>query len=278
MRRTAVRAASLRYARPYWMLFLEDCDNWKIYTVLDKPEHQRIEMSYQAWLGGLDRPYVRPRCMATQPLWLEKKRHALRAPELQGPETSLERYVLQWEEKFHSFRGTLRPTAEDMHIAFELVERPLDLSYALRVLDWCRNENDIHFAKESFTLFLEACLRVDRKDVAKEALANAAKLGFWHVDPDVVKYLNDEQSWYLRKADGTYLPLAENTDKNVAATPDDDEEARLAAELAALEAADRPRGATSGSNSAAPDLDDEEARLLAEIAALEAAESKTKKK
>jgi hypothetical protein len=274
LRSTAPRRSSLRYVRPYWMLHLSDADNWKIYTVMHKPEHQRVEMGYQAWLGGLDRPYVRPRCMAKQPLWLEKKRHQLRQPDLQGPESPLERYVLQWEEKFQSFRGTLRPTAEDMHIAFELVERPLDLSYALRVLDWCRNDNDIHFAEDSFTIFVEACLRVDRRDVAVEALNSAAKLGFWHVDENVRKYLEGEQTWYKRTAAGVYLPEAENAAKDQAA----DEEAQLALELAALEVAERTGRATGSKAAAATSTaDDDEAQLMAEIAALEAEAKKGKK-
>src|SRR3989338_1731995 len=110
-RTTTPLLASLRYRRPYWMLHLKGADNWRIYEELEKDSnHQRIEMEYQAWLGGLDRPYVRPRCMASQPLWLEKKRHMLKKSELHGPETPLERYVLEWEQKFFSFRGTLRPT------------------------------------------------------------------------------------------------------------------------------------------------------------------------
>ena len=260
LRPTRPAAASLRNYRPYWMLHMQNIDNWKIYVEMRKPEHQRIEMSYQAWLGGLDRPYMRPRCIATQPLWLEKKRHQLKLPNLQGPETALERYMLQWEEKFDSFRGTLRPTAEDMHIAFELVERPLDLSYALLILDKCRNENDIHFAADSFTLFVGACLRVDRKDVAVEALANAEKLGFWHVDPNVKLFLEGKQTWYARTADGKLLPEDQHAEIN--ATRVEDEEARLVRELAELEAA--------GAGTATGTVDDEEARLLAEIAALEA--------
>lgn len=229
MRRTAPLAKSLRYLRPYWMLHLKEADNWKIYTKLHEPEHQRIEMGYQAWLGGLDRPYVRPRCMATQPLWLERKRHQMRLHDLQGPETPLERYILQWEEKFHSFRGTLRPTAEDLHIAFELVERPLDLSYALQILDWCRNEYDIHFARVTFTVFVEACMRVDRRDVALEGLENAELLGFWYVDPAVAAYLRGEPS--------TYRPSAVDSAGPDASTDVDDEEAKLLAELEALERA-----------------------------------------
>jgi hypothetical protein len=258
------------------MLHLRSEDNWKIYTKLHLPEHQRIEMGHQAWLGGLDRPFMRPRCTTKNPLWLEKKRHQMRIPELQGPESPLERYVLQWEEKFHSFRGTLRPTADDMHIAFELVERPLDLSYALQVLNWCRNENDIHFAKDSFRVFLEACLRVDRKDVAVEALNNAEVLGFWHVDDNIRSYLSGAQTWYAKSASGALLPVEENGEGASAsvADTDADDEARLAEELAALEALEAKAAARKQGGAAAETEEEEEARLMAELEALEASEKK----
>jgi len=280
MRTSQVHLASLRYQRPYWMLKLRsaDVDNYKIYTKLHLPEHQRIEMGHQAWLGGLDRPYMRPKCTTKNPLWLERKRHMLRIPELQGPESPLERYVLQWEQQFHSFRGTLRPTADDMHIAFELVERPLDLSYALQILNWCRNENDIHFAKDSFRVFLEACLRVDRKDVAVEAMNNAETLGFWHIDDDVRKYLNGDQTWYAKTASGALLPEAENRDVDAtltSATTEESEEANLAAELAALEALEAKSKA--GKASPAETDAEEEARLLAELEELEALEKGDRK-
>lgn len=267
MRPTLHLKASLRYRRPYWMLSSNLEDNYKIYMEMHKPEHQRVEMTYQAWLGGLDRPYMRPRCMATQPLWLEKKRHQLRPSNLTGPETPLERYVLQWEEKFHSFRGTLRPAADDMHIAFELVERPLDLSYALLIMDYCRNENDIPFAKDSFRIFLEACLRVDRKDVALAALQNAEKLGFWHVDEDERKFVLGEQDWYHRFPDGRVLPERSGS----AAGETTVSEAKLAAELAELEILEKQQ-AKSG-RKLSPE--EEEAALLAELEALEAS-SKSK--
>jgi hypothetical protein len=234
-------SSSLRYRRPYWMLHLKGADNWRIYEELQKDStHQRIEMEYQAWLGGLDRPYVRPRCMTTHPLWLEKKRHLLKKSELQGPETPLERYVLEWEQKFFSFRGTLRPTPDDLHSAFDLVERPLDLSYAIQILNWCRNENDIHFAPESFQIFVEACLRVDRKDVALYALENADKLGFWFVDKKVSDFLLEKGPDFraaptTTTKDSTSYSATSTSTK----TQELDEEALLAAELAALEEEER---------------------------------------
>lgn len=264
MRASGGRLASLRYNRPYWMLHthLKD-ENWRIYTVMHEPEHQRVEMTYQAWLGGLDRPYARPRCMVGQPLWLEKKRHAMQKPDLDGPETPLERYVLQWRERFETFRGTLRPTTDDLHTAFDLVERPLDLSYALRLLDACRNDFDIHFADDTFTYFLEACLRVDREDVAKAALDDADRLGFWHVDENVARFVREEQPWYRRTPDGVYLPLERNEALN--GTTAGEAADKLQAELAALE-----------KESAGTSVEDEEARLLAELEALEAEENAKK--
>lgn len=253
-----VLLASLRYQRPYWMLHLKGADNWRIYEELPRDtHHQRIEMEHQAWLGGLDRPYVRPRCMAFHPVWLEKKRHMLNRPELlHAPDlTPLERYVLEWQEKFFSFRGTLRPTPDDMHTAFDLVERPLDLSYAIQVLHWCRNENDIHFAPESLQIFVEACLRVDRMDAAQYALENAAALGFWHVDPKVKAFLEGTGPDFRSSSSSSAgsatsnnaaatTPVASEEGKPAAAKPaaaggkaaaELDEEAALAAELAALE-------------------------------------------
>ncbi len=260
---TARRLASLRYQRPYWMLHLQGVDNWRIYEELQKDSnHQRVEMEYQAWLGGLDRPYVRPRCMAVQPTWLEKKRHALKRSDLQGPETPLERYVLEWEQRFFSFRGTLRPTPEDMHTAFDLVERPLDLSYAVQVLDWCRNDNDMRFARESFAIFVEACLRVDRKDAALLALESADKLGFWYVDPRVRAFLEGTGPDF-RSAPPTAAAATTTTTTKTTAAPRpgdaapaaagalDDDEAALAAELAALEEEER-RVAAEAASRAAP--------------------------
>ena len=219
-------------------------------------------MEYQAWLGGLDRPYVRPRCMAFQPIWLEKKRHQLKRPDLQGPETPLERYVLEWEQKFFSFRGTLRPTADDLHTAFDLVERPLDLSYAIQVLHWCRNENDIHFARESFDIFVEACVRVDRIDVARFAMENVEDLGFWHVAPATRAFVDGKAPNPLDEADASTTTSttavaadaqqrkqapAAATVATARATTDEaaSDEAALMAELAALEEEERQLAAAS---------------------------------
>lgn len=222
------------------MLFLQGADNWRIYERQFDPKHSRVEALYQAWLGGLDRPYTRPRFCCFQPIWLEKKRQQLRPPDLQGPQTPMERYVLEWYQKFFSFRGTLRPTVEDLHTAFFLVDEPLDLSYALTILGYCHNKNGVRYVEDTFTIFLEACLRVDRKDVALQALEAPEKYGFWHVDADVRKFLQGEQTWYRRDKDGKYLPLAENMQLNgEASASDDDEEAKLQAELKALEEEER---------------------------------------
>ncbi|RNF15294.1 uncharacterized protein Tco025E_05564 [Trypanosoma conorhini] len=279
--------ASLRYRRPYWMLFLKNVDNWKIYTVIQQPDHQRTEMLYQAWLGGLDRPYTRPKCMANQPLWLSKKRHILRKDRLDGPETPLEKYVLEWYRRFHSFQGTERPTADDLHTALDLVERPLDLSYAFQLLNQCRNINNIRFAKDTFLVFLEACLRVDRKDCAVYAAEHAEALGFWHIDEDHLRYLRGEQSWYrLSPLDNMYYPLEENVELNARRSPptsagvvegtagptDFSAAATTATEGAAAalgaEEAEVKAGLAEEGAAAAP-VDDEIARLEAELAALE---------
>lgn len=254
--------ASLRYRRPYWMLFLKGVDNWKIYTVIQQPDHQRTEMLYQAWLGGLDRPYTRPKCMANQPVWLSKKRHMLRKDRLEGPETPLERYVLEWHRRFHSFQGTERPTVEDLHTALDLVERPLDLSYALQLLNQCRNVNNIRFAEDTFVFFLEACLRVDRKDCAVYGAEHAEALGFWFIDENHRRYLRGEQSWYkLSPLDNMYYPLEENAELNAQRSGASVVDPAPAAEAVSVSSSET---AESGDS-----VDDEIARLEAELAALE---------
>lgn len=213
--RTPSLLASLRYRRPYWMLFLKGVDNWKIYTVIQQPDHQRTEMLYQAWLGGLDRPYVRPKCMAHQPVWLTKKRHLLRKARLQGPETHLEKFLLEWYQRFHCFQGAQRPSPDDLHTAFDLAERPLDLSYACQLLHQCRNHFNIRLGEDSLEIFLEACLRAGRKDCAVYALENCSTLGFWHVGKDVAKFIRGEQTWYKKSSlDGLYYPLKGNEELN----------------------------------------------------------------
>ncbi|GET87329.1 hypothetical protein, conserved [Leishmania tarentolae] len=272
--------ASLRYRRPYWMLFLKGADNWKIYTVIQQPDHQRTEMLYQAWLGGLDRPYVRPKCMAHQPVWLSKKRHLLQKARLEGPETSMEKYVLEWYKKFHSFQGTDRPTAEDLHTAFDLVERPLDLSYACQLLNQCRNHYYIRLSDDSFEIFLEACLRVDRKDCASYALQHADELGFWHVSGNCRRYLAGEQTWYKRSTvDLLYYPLEENAERNAAVTSGATASAAAASgkvrEGEEMEGAPQTSATTSETSGSAESEDDagatdsEIARLQAELEALE---------
>lgn len=266
LRKDGVRLASLRYRRPYWMMHLQGADNWRIYTLQHEPEHQRTEMLYQAWLGGLDRPYMRPACTAFQPLWLQKKRHSLRLPELQNPETAMERFVLDWHEKFFSFRGTLRPTVDDLHTAFDLVERPLDLSYAILILGYCRNKNDIHFAKDTFLYFTEACLRVGRKDAASHALSIHEKLGFWHIDSDIRKYLEGKQTWYKMAADGKFLPLEENVELNASRTTAPSTQAPLDAGQS-RETSQIPKGSPALSE------EDELLALQRELEALEAEET-----
>lgn len=262
LRQTATSLASLRYRRPYWMLFLKGVDNWKIYTVIQQPDHQRTEMLYQAWLGGLDRPYVRPKCMAHQPAWLSKKRHLLLKSRLEGPETPMEKYVLEWQKTFHSFQGKERPTPDDLHTAFDLVERPLDLSYACQLLHQCRNTNNIRFAEDTFIIFLEACLRVDRKDCARYAMEHAEALGFWHIDDDCRKYLSGEQTWYKRSPlDSLYYPLEENAERN----------ASCAAAAQPTAHAEPVAAASSEDGGAEAEKDDEIARLQAELDALEGA-------
>ncbi|CCW65312.1 unnamed protein product [Phytomonas sp. EM1] len=279
LQNTRIVPASLRYRRPYWMLFLKGVDNWRIYTVIQQPDHQRTEMLYQAWLGGLDRPYVRPKCMAHQPLWLSKKRHMLQKSRLQGPETAMEKYVLEWYKRFHSFQGTERPTVEDLHIAFDLVECPLDLSYACQLLHQCRNINNIRFDKNSFLIFLEACLRVDRKDCAQYALENAEILGFWHIHDDWRNYLTGKQSWYrLSPLDGLYYPLNENVEQNATRMPptsgveiesrglttEDAVSFHVAAATTSAQSTSPKEGETEGGL-----VDDEILRLQAELEALE---------
>ncbi|KAG5482773.1 hypothetical protein CUR178_06814 [Leishmania enriettii] len=272
--------ASLRYRRPYWMLFLKGADNWKIYTVIQQPDHQRTEMLYQAWLGGLDRPYVRPKCMAHQPVWLSKKRHLLRKARLEGPETSMEKYVLEWYKKFHSFQGTERPTTEDLHTAFDLVERPLDLSYACQMLNQCRNHYYVRLGDDSFEIFLEACLRVDRKDCAVYALEHADELGFWHVSDNCRRYLTGEQTWFKRSpVDLLYYPLEENAERNAAVTSGNEASAATAfdqvkgtesAEIASQTRTVASAMAASAEGEGEAEItDDEIARLQAELEALE---------
>lgn len=265
MQRSTGLLASLRYRRPYWMLFLKGVDNWKIYTVIQQPDHQRTEMLYQAWLGGLDRPYVRPKCMAHQPVWLSKKRHMLQKARLDSPETALEKYVLEWHKKFHSFDGKERPTADDLHTAFDLVERPLDLSYACQLLNQCRNINNIRLDEDTFEIFLEACLRVGRKDCAQYALENAEALGFWHVSDDCRRYLTGEQTWYKFSAvQNAYYPLEENADLNKGhPAPAEAKETDATAATASVEDKAKQGGLAEESE------DDEIARLQAELEALE---------
>jgi hypothetical protein len=267
--------ASLRYRRPYWMLFLKGADNWRIYTVIQQPDHQRTEMLYQAWLGGLDRPYVRPKCMAHQPLWLSKKRHLLQKARLEGPETAVEKYVLEWYKKFHSFQGSERPTAEDLHTAFDLVERPLDLSYACQLLNQCRNVYYIRLSDDSFEVFLEACLRVGRKDCAAYALEHAEELGFWHVSDNCRRYVLGEQSWYKQSpVDLLFYPLEENAERNATVLA-----ASGGGDGASVSAAGEAAAATATAGAADGEVtDDEVARLEAELAALEKEMGDTEKK
>ncbi|KAG8345175.1 hypothetical protein ERJ75_001013300 [Trypanosoma vivax] len=268
---TPLSCASLRYRRPYWMLFLKGVDNWKIYTVIQQPEHQRTEMLYQAWLGGLDRPYTRPKCMANQPLWLSKKRHLLRKERLDGPETPLERYVLEWHRKFHSFQGTERPSVDDLHVALDLVERPLDLSYALQLLSQCRNLNNIRFAKDTFLIFLEACLRVGRRDCAEYGLQHAHALGFWHIEDDHRRYLSGEQSWYkLSVSDNLYYPLDENAELNENRVPPPRPDGVCADAVPSIDAGVTCADVGSAERAdTGASVEDEIARLEAELAALE---------
>ena len=292
------------------MLFLHNVDNWKIYEHIHEPEHQRTEMMYQAWLGGLDRPYTRPRCMAGQPVWLSKKRHALEKPELQDAQTPLEQFVLEWRGKFQSFRGTLRPTAEDLDTAFDLVERPLDLSYAIHLLHQCRNVHDIPLGKGSFRAFVDACMRVDRRDVAVEALAHADDLGFWHVGQEVRRFLEggrgdmptiDEEEeeggegkkdsssvassrlsssasadFRDRSSSGVVEQRRGKDDGSIAA--DDDDGARTPGSgeggVAAAQGVDDVSSSFASGEGVVVEEDDELARLEAELAALEAEEQR----
>lgn len=273
LRVTTTVLASLRYRRPYWMLFLKGADNWKIYTVIQQPDHQRTEMLYQAWLGGLDRPYVRPKCMAHQPVWLSKKRHLLQKARLEGPETALEKYVLEWHKKFHSFQGSERPTAEDLHTAFDLVERSLDLSYACQLLNQCRNLYYIRLGDDSFEVFLEACLRVDRKDCATYALEHAEELGFPHVSDNCRRYVGGEQTWYKQSSvDLLFYPLEENAERNAevlaaSSRTSTSEDSASSATAGAVDADAEVSAAAAQSGEVV--IDDEVARLEAELAALE---------
>lgn len=245
MKSTASQLASLRYKRPYWMLHLQGADNWRIYEVIHEPNHARTEMLYQSWLGGLDRPYTRPRCMATQPVWLEKKRHEIELPRLQGPATQLEHYYLDWYRQYDTYGGQRKPTGEDLNVAFDLVQRPLDLSYACKLLDLCRNRYNVHLTEDAFLIFLDACKRVDRLDVAKYALENAEDLGFWHVDEESRRYIESDgkegaaattQPKADTKAPASAKPAAEESEEERLLREMEEEERRLAAELESLEA------------------------------------------
>lgn len=292
LKQTTTALASLRYRRPYWMMFLKntEVDNWRIYTVISKPDHQLIEMNHQSWLGGLDRPYTRPKCMAHQPLWLEKKRFLLKKSRLINTETPLEKFVLEWHTKFHSFMGTLRPIPDDLNTAFDLVERPLDLSYACQLLAECRNNFNIRLDEDAFLIFLEACLRVDRLDVAKYGLENAESLGFWHIEKNCRAFVEGAQSWYKKSAlDGLYYPLEGNESRNggkTAAPAASDVDPEVAA-LSRMAGTSAPVGEATASGDAphigehdasSDDLEDELAQLEAELQALQEEEARAGKK
>lgn len=254
------------------MLFLRGVDNWKIYTVIHQPEHQRTEMLYQAWLGGLDRPYSRPKCMAHQPLWLTKRRHELRKNRLDGAETTLEKFVLEWYKKYFSFQGTERPDAEELHTVFDLVASPLDLSYACQLLRQCRNRFNVALAEETFIVFLEACLRVDRKDVATYALENAEDLGFrLPIDKDAQKYLAGEQTWYkVDMSTGEYLPLDENRERN---GQKQSSSSSSSSSTASVDGVTTTKKTKKDAAPPAEEVDDEIAKLQAELDALERGDS-----
>ena len=202
---------SLRYLRPYWMLHLKNVKYWRVYAKTG-PGYQRTEMLYQAWLGGIDRPYTRPRCSHRTPTWLTRKRFALEKPHL-TPQTAVEQLFLEFHQKYFAYRGTLRPVVDDLHDMFELVEKPLDMSYACRTLSHLHNDFVVRLAPETFSLFVHAAMKVNRRDLVIFALNNAELLGFWSIDLQSRAFAEGKSSWY-KVENGYRLPLKENQDAN----------------------------------------------------------------
>eukprot|EP00760_Papus_ankaliazontas_P033208 PhM_4_TR6235/c1_g1_i1/m.22549 len=257
---------SLRYRRPYWMLRLSNVKYWRVYNKT-APGFHRTELLYQAWLGGLDRPYARPKCTHRTPTWLTKKRFALEPSHL-TPETAAERFFLDFRLKFYDYRGTMRPTAMELNDVLDLVERPLDMSYACRVLSALHNDFVVRLEQDAFQVFVDACSRVDRKDLMQYALENAEKLGFWHIDADCKKYIEGTQSWY-KIVDGRCLPLDENAENNTkekVAERLTSEASHLSQQIAAAveETADATTTTTTTTGSTTLDEDEEELKRLEE--------------
>ena len=206
---------SLRYLRPYWMLHMKNVKNWRIYTKSEDPGFKRTEMLYQSWLGGIDRPYARPPCTVRTPTWLTRKRFALEKPHLTA-ETPVEILFVEFQQKYYGYRSTLRPVIDDLHNILDLVEAPLDMSYACRTLSHMHNDFLIPFEPETFSIFVHAAMKVDRKDLLTFALASAEKLGFDHVDEQSRLFIEGKSSWYKTES-GYLLPKNDNEAHN---TPD----------------------------------------------------------
>ena len=102
---------------------------------------------------------------------------------------------------------------EDVHNMFELVERPLDMSYACRTLSHLHNDFLVVLTSETFALFLHAAMKVDRRDLITFAIQNAEKLGFVSIDSKSRAFAEGKSSWY-KIEDGQYLPLEGNEKLN----------------------------------------------------------------
>ena len=203
---------------------MKDIKYWRVYTKSEDPGFKRTEMLYQSWLGGIDRPYARPPCTVRTPTWLTRKRFALEKSHLTA-ETSVEILFDEFHKKYFGYRSTLRPVIEDLHNILDLVETPLDMSYACRTLSHLHNDFMIPLEPETFSIFVHAAMKVNRKDILTFALENADKLGFTQIDDESRNFIEGKNTWY-KVEDGYLLPRKGNEAHN---SPEDVKK-RLAAE------------------------------------------------
>ena len=191
---------------------MKNVKHWRIYTNPDDPGLKRTEMLYQSWLGGIDRPYTRPPCTVRTPTWLTRKRFALEKPHLTA-ETPVEVLFVDFHKKYYGYRSTARPVIDNFHNILDLVESPLDMSYACRTLSHLHNDFMIPMEPETFGIFVHAAMKVDRKDLLQFALENAEKMGFTHIEEQHRSFIEGKSSWY-KVENGYLLPLKGNEENN----------------------------------------------------------------
>eukprot|EP00755_Sulcionema_specki_P026559 Sspe_Gene.85910::Locus_56663_Transcript_4_5_Confidence_0.250_Length_1176::g.85910::m.85910 len=153
---------------------------WRVYMRDDQFTRKQEEL-FQNWRGIVDFAYRRPYGQVKHPAWMRRLMAQKKEFELEA-ETATERIYLGFTAHYiwahWSRRGAVIPPVQVLDLALREVSTVKDLGYATKMLRSYRQYFNVHLEHDTFSNYVDACLRVGCPDCALYALNQARWLGF----------------------------------------------------------------------------------------------------